>query len=217
MWLHTNAVRQPKLTIRRPKGRPRSFDADKALESAMRVFWKHGYEGATLPTLTAAMGINRPSLYAAFGNKESLFRKTLDRYLERPSAYFVEALDQTRAHQVVEYLLKGAIDNYCNPRNPRGCLWIQGALVCSAESESVRKDLVARRVAGETLLRQRFERAIAERDLSSDANPADLARYVTTVMAGMSVQSASGVNRAELERVAHMALCAWPASRRSPR
>jgi AcrR family transcriptional regulator len=181
----------------------------------MRVFWKHGYEGATLPALTAAMGINRPSLYAAFGNKESLFRKTLDRYLERPSAYFLEALKQPKAKQVVEALFNGAIDNYCNPRNPRGCLWVQGALVCSAESDSVRKDLIARRMSSETLLRERLEKAIAEQDLPTGINAGELAGYITAVLAGMSVQSASGVNRAELESIARIARSAVSGFRRS--
>ena len=168
-----------------------------------------------MPTLTAAMGINRPSLYAAFGNKESLFFKALDRYGERSSAYFKRALEQPKALQVAEALLKGAIDTYCNPRNPRGCLCIQGALACSAESEPVRKDLISRRLAGEILIRQRFDRAIAERDLPSDADAADLARYVTAVMAGMSVQSASGAHRSELERIARLAMQAWPGAKRA--
>jgi AcrR family transcriptional regulator len=217
MSRHTKTVRQPKLTIRRSKGRPRSFDADRALDSAMRVFWKHGYEGASLPALTEAMGINRPSLYAAFGNKESLFLKALDRYLERPAGYFKQALEQPKARQVVEHLLNGALDTYCNPRNPKGCLSIQGALACSAESESIRKELIARRVAGEALIRERFDRAIAESDLPADTVAADLARYVTSVMAGMSVQSASGVNRANLARVVELAMRAIPFARRAAR
>jgi AcrR family transcriptional regulator len=214
IWVHTLAVRPPKLTTPRSKGRPRSFDADRALDSAMRVFWKHGYEGASLPALTEAMGINRPSLYATFGNKESLFLKALDRYFERPASYFSQALERPKARQVAEHLLAGALDTYCNPRNPRGCLWIQGALACSAESEPVRKELAARRQAGEAMLRERFERAIAERDLPPDANAGDLARYVTALIAGMSVQSTSGANRADLERVAYLAMQAWPAPRR---
>ena len=183
----------------------------------MRVFWKHGYEGATLPTLTAAMGINRPSMYAAFGNKEALFRKTLDRYLERPSAYFVEALKEPKAQLVVDALFKGAIDNYCNSRNPRGCLLIQSALACSNESDSVRKELVARRHSGEALLRKRFELAITDDDLPPTADPADLARFVATILAGMSVQSANGASRAELERVARMARNSVPGAKRSTR
>jgi AcrR family transcriptional regulator len=197
----------------RSKGRPRSFDTEKALESAMRVFWKHGYEGTSLPTLTSAMGINRPSLYAAFGNKEALFRKVVDRYSERPAAYLRDALEQPKARLVVEHLLVGAIDAYCNPRNPRGCLLIQGALACSGNAEPVRKALVARRLEAEDMLRGRFERAVAEKDLPPHASPADLAKFVTALITGLSVQSVGGAHRSELERVAHLAIAAWPSSR----
>src|SRR5437879_5989068 len=100
-------------TIRR--GRPRAFNADKALEKALKVFWRKGYEGASLPDLTRAMGINRPSLYAAFGNKESLFRKAVERYNAGPGAFFREALDAPTAHGVVERLLRGAAEKQANP------------------------------------------------------------------------------------------------------
>src|SRR5262245_62821062 len=109
-----------------PKGRPREFDVAEALERAMQVFWRQGYEGATLPDLTQAMGINRPSLYAAFGSKEELFRKALDRYVEGPAAYMREALNEPTARAVAERLLGGSIDLVTDRRNPRGCLIVQG-------------------------------------------------------------------------------------------
>src|SRR6516225_7036799 len=105
-----------------PTGRPRAFDIDKALDRALKVFWRKGYEGASLPELTRAMGINRPSLYAAFGNKEALFRKVLDRYAEGPAAYVREALTEPTARAVAERLLGGAVDLLSGPRGPRGCL-----------------------------------------------------------------------------------------------
>jgi AcrR family transcriptional regulator len=194
-----------------PKGRPREFDADQALDRALRVFWRKGYEGTSLPDLTEAMGINRPSLYAAFGNKEALFRKALDRYAEGPGAYVREALNEPTARAVAERLLGGAIDLVAGRRNPRGCLMVQGALACGEAAESVRRELCSRRVAGEAAVRRRFERALAEGDLPADADPADLARYVGAVMHGMAVQAAGGASREELRRVAEMALRAWPA------
>src|SRR5882757_3781169 len=103
-----------------PRGRPREFDADRALDRALYVFWRKGYEGTTLPDLTRAMGINRPSLYAAFGSKEGLFRKALDRYAEGPAAYVREALNGPTARAVAERLLGGAIDLATDRRNPRG-------------------------------------------------------------------------------------------------
>src|SRR5258707_4477360 len=111
-------------------GRPRGFDVDEALDRALEVFWRQGYEGTALSDLTAAMGINRPSLYAAFGNKEALFRKVLDRYAERTTASVVHALAEPTARTVVERLLLAAADAQTDPCNPRGCLMVQGALSC---------------------------------------------------------------------------------------
>ncbi len=192
------------------KGRPREFDVDEALDRALRVFWHRGYEGATLPDLTAAMGINRPSLYAAFGSKEELFRKALDRYVEGPAAFVREALNEPTARAVAERLLGGTIDLVTDRRNPRGCLIVQGALACGETAESVRREVAARRVAGEVAVRKRFERARADGDLPAEAHAADLARYVVTVMRGIAVQAAGGASREDLRRVAELALRAWP-------
>jgi AcrR family transcriptional regulator len=194
-----------------PRGRPREFDVDEALDRALGVFWRKGYEGASLPELTKAMGINRPSLYAAFGNKEALFRKVLDRYAEGPAAYVRAALDEPTARAVAERLLHGTAELLADPRHPRGCLMVQGALACGEAAESVRRELAARRAAADALVRRRFERARAEGDLPADADPADLARYVVTVMRGMAVQAAGGASREQLRRVAEIALRAWPA------
>ena len=109
-----------------PKGRPRAFDTEKALDLALRVFWRKGYEGTSLLDLTEAMGINRPSLYAAFGNKEALFRKALDRYIAGPAAHTREALEESTARAVAERLLRGTADVLSDPRNPPGCLAVQG-------------------------------------------------------------------------------------------
>src|SRR5438876_10012648 len=113
-----------------PAGRPREFDLDQALDAALKVFWRKGYEGASLPALTRAMGINRPSLYAAFGNKESLFRKAVERYNAGPGAFFREALKAPTARGVVERLLRGAAEKQANPRAPHGCLIVHAALTC---------------------------------------------------------------------------------------
>jgi AcrR family transcriptional regulator len=191
-------------------GRPRGFDADRALDAALKVFWQKGYEGATMPELTAAMRINRPSLYAAFGDKQALFRKAMQRYQDGPAAYARAALTAPTARQVVELLLRGAIKQMGNRHNPRGCFAVQSALACSADAESVRKDLTACREASVKALRERFKRAKREGDLPRSADPAALARYVATVLHGMSVQAASGASASEMRRVAEMALRAWP-------
>ena len=189
-------------------GRPRAFDPDAALERAMHVFWAKGYEGASLSNLTRAMRINRPSLYAAFGNKEQLFGKVLDRYMDGPVAYFGKALAAPKARDVVEEIFLGTVRMADDPTVPAGCLMVQGALACG--DTSVRKEAAARRAASEAMLRRRLQRAKREGDLPRSAGPAELACYVMTVVRGMAVQSASGASRDQLRRVAQIALRAWP-------
>jgi AcrR family transcriptional regulator len=191
-------------------GRPREFDIDKALGRAMEVFWRKGYEGASLSDLTQAMGINPPSLYAAFGNKEGLFCRALDRYAEGPTAFRSGALLEPTARQVVESLLEGTVAHLSNPRHPKGCLLVQGALSAGDAASAVRDELIRRRAEGEAALRQRLERAQAEGDLPVGADPAGLARYLSAVTQGMAVLAAGGATRAELKDVAATALHIWP-------
>jgi AcrR family transcriptional regulator len=193
-----------------PSGRRRQFDVDEALDRALAVFWARGYEGATLPELTRAMGINRPSLYAAFGNKEQLFRKALDRYQTGPQAFLGEALAQPTARAVGEALFAGFVRMHRGPGQARGCLIVCGALTCGEEAEPVRRELARLRQAAVTALRQRFERAVRDGDLPEGTDCATLARYVATVLNGLAVQAASGATEKELRRVAAVAMRAWP-------
>jgi AcrR family transcriptional regulator len=163
-----------------------------------------------LSALTNAMGINVPSLYAAFGNKELLFRKVLDRYLQRPASYLPRALDEPTARRAVEKLFKGAINMVIDPRHPDGCLLVQGALASGPNDTWVQKELSRRRAGAEALVRRRFERAIKEGDLPSRVDPAKLARYIITVIWGMSVQAAGGATRAQLREIARHAMRSWP-------
>jgi AcrR family transcriptional regulator len=193
------------------RGRPREFDLDQALDRALEVFWRKGYEGASISELTEAMGINRPSLYAAFGNKEELFRKALDRYVQGPAAYTYRALDELTARSVVERLLHDAADALTCPDNPHGCLGVQGALACGDAATSIKEELCARQARWEAALQRRLERAKREGDLSGSANCADLAQFIATIIQGMAVQAAGGATRQELRKVADLALHAWPA------
>jgi len=183
---------------------------DQALDRALEVFWRKGYEGATLCDLTAAMGINPPSLYAAFGNKEGLFRKALDRYRDLRTAFWDEALNAPTARAVAETLLRGTAKFLCDPCHPKGCLAVHGALASGEESDCIRKELETRRAASQNAIRERLKRAKREGDLPADADPAALARYLATIIEGMAVQAASGASRKELERVAETALRAFP-------
>jgi AcrR family transcriptional regulator len=192
------------------RGRPRAFDPDVALERAMHVFWAKGYEGAALSDLTRAMRINRPSLYAAFGNKEQLFRKVLDRYMNGPLAFFGKALGAAKARDVVEEIFLGTARMADDPKTPAGCLVVQGALACGDAAGSVRNEIAALRTAAKAALRRRLQRAKREGDLPPNADPAELAHYVMTVLHGMAVQGADGANQDQLRRVAQIALRAWP-------
>jgi len=179
----------------------------------LNVFWRKGYEGASLSDLTKAMRINRPSLYAAFGDKGKLFSKVLDRYAEGPASYSIAALQEPTSRAVVERLLYGTADHLTSPQNPRGCLWVQGALACGNGTESVRMELISRRMAGEAALRQRLNRARIDGDLPPEANPANLARYIATMIQGMSIRAAGGATRGELHRIIDIALQSWPSRR----
>lgn len=191
-------------------GRPREFNTEEALDHALKVFWAKGYEGASLPDLTEAMGINRPSLYAAFGNKEELFRKALDRYTEEAKKKRDEILSEPKVRVALEKMLYGIADGSACPKSPRGCLLVQGALSCGDAAQSVKMELAQRRAQGEAAIRRRFEKALAEGDLPSSASASDLARFITTVMQGMAVQSASGASAEDLRAVAFWALKAIP-------
>ena len=191
------------------KGRPRAFDANEALGRALDLFRRQGYEGTSLTDLTEAMGINRPSLYAAFGNKEELFHKALELYTSSADSFMREAMGQPTAQAAVEHLLFGSAQ-IGGEKCARGCLLVRGALTGSDDSASVQKELCARRAANEAMLCKRLEQAQTEGELPADISPTDLARYFSTVLQGLSVQAVGGASQEELMRVVQIALSAWP-------
>ncbi|MDO8978119.1 MAG: TetR/AcrR family transcriptional regulator [Afipia sp.] len=191
-------------------GRPREFDLDQALENALHVFWEKGYEGASMADLTEAMGITKPSLYAAFGNKEELFRKAFDSYADGPAGYTKLALQQPTARAVIEHLLYGEVDAVTDPDCPAGCLSINGALTCGDAAESIKQELVARRAKFESDLRERFEQARSDGDLPAHADAEVLARYASTIAQGIAVQAVGGAKRDELKKIVEVVLMTWP-------
>jgi len=193
-----------------PMGRPRGFDASAALDRAVLVFWAQGYEGASLDDLTGAMGITRTSMYRAFGNKEDLFRKALERYTEGPASYVARALGQLTAREVATTFLDGAVRSTTRPDCPAGCLGVQGSLAAGEAGRPVRDTLAAWRETGTAHLRGRFQRAVDEGDLPAGVDPGLLARYLMTVANGIAVQAAGGAARDDLQQVADVALHTWP-------
>ena len=191
-------------------GRPRSFCVDETLDRAMTVFWKQGYEGASMADLTKAMGINAPSLYACFGSKEGLFRAVMDRYEARRDSFMAEIVAQPTAHAVAQAYLQG-VAGFCadtGGQNPPGCLMLKGSMSCCEQEIT---DYMARmRAEKEAMLKKRFEQAKKTGDLPKSANPAALARYLATMAAGISMQASEGASAKELREVAAMALASWP-------
>ncbi len=193
-------------------GRHRQFDVDDALDAALSVFWQKGYEGASFEDLTRATGVARPGLYAAFGNKEALFRKALDRYAAEYMRFMRDALNEPSAHEVVRRILEGAVEVLTLNGESRGCLGLNGALACSDEGEPIRQELISRRNAGEAALRARLDRAQQEGDLPASANCATLASYMTTINHGLAVQAKAGASKATLNAIVQHVLAAWPRS-----
>ncbi|MBM3617605.1 MAG: TetR/AcrR family transcriptional regulator, partial [Alphaproteobacteria bacterium] len=161
--------------------------------------------------LTDAMGINRPSLYAAFGNKESLFRKALDRYDEK-NACITSLLSESPASAAIEKLLLKMADNLTDPTTPSGCMVVTGALSCSDDTLGIKEELAERRRKSGRLIVERLEKAQQNGELAASADPCALARYFSTVLHGMSVQASGGASREELHSVVKTAMYAWPKS-----
>jgi AcrR family transcriptional regulator len=191
-------------------GRPREFNVEHALDKALNVFWRNGYEGTSIADLTDAMGINPPSLYAAFGNKEKLFHKALERYAQQVTSYWNEAIEKPTARGMAEHLLRKSADFLSEECNPPGCMMVRTAMQCSAAEESIERELASRRATGEVMLRERLATAKDQGELPADLDPQDYARYLMTVLEGMSVRSANGSSREELHKIADMALRTWP-------
>lgn len=176
----------------------------------MRVFWQNGYEGASLPDLTEAMGISRTSMYAAFGNKEELFRKALARYLDGPAPYVAKAVTAPTARQVATAFLEGAVRSSTLPGYPTVCLGLRASLIGGAGGSVVRDLLATWRDRSRARLSDRFGQAVDEGDLSAETDPTLLARYVMTIANGVEVQAAGGAERADLQLIVDAVLQSWP-------
>ncbi|XXT68367.1 TetR/AcrR family transcriptional regulator [Sorangium sp. So ce693] len=192
------------------RGRPRSFDRSAALRRAMEVFWERGYEGTSLSDLTAAMGINSPSLYAAFGCKEALFREAVELYTEVEGATTNRALrDEPTARRAVEAMLRGNVEGYVTPGKPSGCMVVLAATLGTPENERVRAYLAACRRAALDVLRRRLDRGVVEGDVPVGTDTAALAAFYTAVLQGLSLQARDGASREALQAIVDCAMAAW--------
>ncbi|GGO05317.1 TetR family transcriptional regulator [Microbispora rosea subsp. aerata] len=189
--------------------RTRAFDRDVALERALEEFWRNGYEATSVAGLTAAMGINPPSLYAAFGDKRRLFGEAVRRYQETHGAFAARALaGGPTARAAVERLLREAARTYADPAHPPGCMIISAGV--NTSDPGVIEELRAHREASKAAIRHRIERDVEAGLLPPDTDAAALATYFAAVIQGMSTQARDGASRADLDAVATLALRAWP-------
>jgi AcrR family transcriptional regulator len=194
------------------KGRPRGFDRAAALRQAMRLFWSKGYDGASLADLTAAMGINPPSLYAAFGSKEALFREATDLYSETEGVDIWRSLHQSAtARQAVEGFLRESAAAFSRAGDPPGCLIVLGALNANGNNAAICEDLRQRREANVAELRTRLEAAVREGELPAGIDCEAIAVFYVTVQQGMSIQARDGASHARLLAAADGAMAAWDA------
>ena len=191
-------------------GRPRSFDRDAALHSAMLVFWAHGYETSSIAQLTAAMGITAPSLYAAFGDKRGLFLEAMRHYAGDP-AVLAAAIDRApTAHAAAAELLRSAACAYTGETTPRGCLLASAVASGSAAAADVQSEVAAFRLALAGQLARRISRDVAEGVLPPCSDAEGLAGLVMAVAQGLSVLARDGASRDKLLAIVAVALGAWP-------
>lgn len=201
------------------RGRPRSFDRTEALRRAMTVFWQRGYEGASLSDLTAAMGINSPSLYATFGSKAALFREAVELYDRTEGEITYRALhEEATARGAVEAMLRGNAIAYCEPEKPRGCMIVLAATNCTLENDAIRAFLAASRRETQAQLRRRLDRGVADGDLPHGTDTASLAAFYSAVLWGLSIEARDGASRERLEAIVDHAMAGWDAlvARRLP-
>jgi AcrR family transcriptional regulator len=197
---------------KRGKGRPREFDRDAALRAAMLLFWKQGYETTSLEDLTEAMNISKPTLYATFKNKENLLHEAVSAYIGLRAGDYAAALKHPTSKGAAEAWLRLTGGVRHEMEVPSGCLVVQGALVGSPASESVRSELAAIRNEGTRQLEKRFQKAKREGDLPGTWDPESLAQYLSAVVAGLAVQSSTGIPPAVLNKVIDQVMANWPAS-----
>jgi AcrR family transcriptional regulator len=192
------------------KGRPRGFDRAAALKAAMAVFWQRGYEATSLSDLTQAMGVNAPSLYAAFDCKEALFGEALDLYQQSEGAEPQRLLQEGRtAKDSFAAMLRFHAADYVNPQKPPGCMAVLAAIVGAPENKSVRARMTATRRLAVDALAARIRRGMVEGDVPKGADAVALATFYTTLLQGMSIQARDGATKKQLLATAEAAMAAW--------
>ena len=187
-------------------GRPISFDKDVAIEAAMLLFWERGYEGTSMADLTQAMGLNPSSIYAAFGDKHELFQLAVKRYMEMRAQYAVKALEEPTLEKFIRALFLNTVEFLTTPGHPPTCMTLAGAVGCSLSATPARDLMTEIRKQNQAAIKERLLAARKNGELSKEISVDDYARYLSTIIAGLSIQAANGSTKVELKRTAQMAL-----------
>jgi AcrR family transcriptional regulator len=190
--------------------RPREFDEDEVLQAALRVFWEKGYEGTSLDDLMTSMRLTKSSLYKAFGSKEALFWRVVERYQRDFLDFRHAALAEPTPRRIAERLLDGITDLHSGEVNPVGCLELNTALAGSKDAEAIRQELIRGRELFRLRLRDRFEETAATAPLPPGMTSDDAASFIISLIQGLAVQAKGGVSRETALRVARAALLSWP-------
>jgi len=191
----------------KPKGRPRSFDRDKALLRALDLFWRKGFEPASVAELCAVMEINPPSLYSAFGNKARLFLEAVSYYEQVYwQATWARLEDAPDIVQAIDSFFSEAADILLSPSAPCGCMVVLAAINVSAESADVVRAVSQLRQEGKDLFGRRLARAVQDKQLPAQTNTAALATVLNTLLEGMSIEAKDGATPEGLKLIGQHAV-----------
>lgn len=204
-------MKQPPSPDKRSAGRPRAFDREQALGIALDLFWRQGFDGTSIQQLTSAMGISPPSLYAAFGSKDGLYREAIQLYLTRHTNFVTHFFDEKiSARDAIERALLAAAKQFCDTRHAPGCMISMAGLQTSPENERLAAEITGLRLAAKQVVHTRLEAARKSGELPAKTDTASLAEFFAMVSQGMSVQARDGAEETALKRMVKLAMKAWP-------
>jgi AcrR family transcriptional regulator len=187
-------------------GRPITFDKEAALEAAMLLFWERGYEGTSMADLTQAMGLNPSSIYAAFGDKHALFQLAVERYMEKRAIYAGKALEEPTLEKFIRAIFSNTVAFLTTPGHPPSCMTLVASVGCGVDAAPARELMTEIRKQNEAAIRERLLKARKSGELPKGINVNDYTRYLSSILAGLSIQAANGSTKDELRRTTKMVL-----------
>ena len=196
--------------LKRRRGRPKCFDEQEALQKAMMLFWKYGYEATAMSDLTKALNLTAPSIYSTFGDKSQLFHACLDYYLKHEACSLDLIFQQAETAKVaIELYLYENLKKLLQQDKPTGCMLVTATMNCSEQHQSLQHDLLLKRQQVKEKIYQCLQQGVEDGDLSSDADIQAMTDYYSTVIQGLTMQARDGVAIEQLENVVTLALKTW--------